>query len=293
MNSGIQRHENGNIDITITIPWEKVKQTYDTVVDRIVAETELPGFRKGKAPRAAVEEKLDKNKTYEEVIKDLLPRVYSDAVKELDLKPIVSPNVQLQEAKEGEHWVFLATTAEKPSVTFKDYQKAIRDMKADKRTKIWVPGQEAPSTSSGQDAESKEEKEKGPTLDELLNALLSATTCVIPPVLLEQEVTKLLSDLIDQTKKLGVTVEGYLSATGRTSESIHKEYEEQARRTLTLEFAIEAIADEQKIEITDEAVKKVIDGAKTEEEKKTLSGNTYYLASILRRQETIRYLAEL
>jgi FKBP-type peptidyl-prolyl cis-trans isomerase (trigger factor) len=288
MTHGIQRHENGNIDITITIPWEKVKETYNTVVNKIVSETELPGFRKGKAPRATVEEKLDKNKTYEEVIKDLLPRVYADAVKDLDLKPIVSPNVQLQEAKEGESWVFLATTAEKPSITFSDYKKAIRDMKAEKRTKIWVPGQEETKTPAD-----RKEEEKGPTLDELLNALLSATKCTIPPVLLEQEVTKLLSDLIDQTKKLGVTVEGYLSATGRTSESIHKEYEEQAKRTLTLEFAIEAIADEQKIEVTDEAIKKVIDGAKSDEEKKTLSGNTYYLASILRRQETIKYLAEL
>ena len=285
----MNRLENGNIDITIKIPWDMVKETYEHVLSHIVEEAELPGFRKGKAPRATVEEKLDKNKTYEEVIKDLLPRVYADAVKALAIKPIVSPNVQLLEAKEGDSWVFLATTAEKPTVNFTDYQKAIRDMKNEKRTKIWVPGQtEEKNPPSG-----GEKEDKGPTLDELLTALLSATKCTIPPVLLEQEVTKLLSDLIDQTKKLGMTVEGYLSATGRTTESIHKEYEEQARRTLTLEFAIESIADEQKIEITDEAVKKVIDGAKTEEEKKTLSGNTYYLASILRRQETIHYLAEL
>ena len=62
MNTTIKRLEDKTIELTLSIPWEDIKKTYDEVVEDFVKETELPGFRKGKAPRAAVEEKLDKNK---------------------------------------------------------------------------------------------------------------------------------------------------------------------------------------------------------------------------------------
>ena len=98
---------------------------------------------------------------------------------------------------------------------------------------------------------------------------------------------------MDQTKKLGLSVEQYLASTNRTAEGIRHEYEEQAKRTLTLEFGLEAIADAEGVLISDDDIAAVIKTAKSDDERKAMENQKYYLATILRRQKTIDMLANL
>ena len=273
MTSTINRQEDGTIDITITIPWADVAKTYEKVVVAMVSRAELPGFRVGKAPRELVEKNLDKTKVYEEALKELIPSSYNAAVTEQKVKPIISPKIELKDATENKDWIFIAHTCEKPAVTIGDYKTAIRAVK----TKILKPGEEP----------------KKPTLDELLMALYSTVKATFPSLLVEHEVNRLLSELIDQTKKLGLTVEQYLASTGRNGESVRKEYEEQAKRTLTLEFTLEQIADSEGILVSDDDIDAVIKTGKTDEEKKALEAQRYYLASVLRRQKTLDFLASI
>ncbi|MFH0749831.1 MAG: trigger factor [Candidatus Gottesmanbacteria bacterium] len=283
MNTQLKRLEDKTIELTLSIPWEDIQKMYSVVVDDFVKETEVPGFRKGKAPRAAVEEKLDKNKVYEEVMQRMIPKVYSDAVEKEKVHPIVMPKITLTEAKEGSAWTILAITCERPTIELGDYKKAVQNIKATKEKKIWTPGQEP--------AKEDDAKEKKLSLDELLSAIYGAVKTTLPTILVDQEVNRLLSDLVDQTKKLGLTVEQYLTSTNRTADSIRHEYEEQAKRTLTLEFALEEIADKEGVLVSDDEIETVIKTAKSEEEKKSLEKQRYYLATILRRQKTIDMLA--
>lgn len=286
MTTALERKEDGTITLTITIPWAKVTEVKESVTTELLKEVELPGFRKGKAPREVAEKKLDSGKVYEEVIQKLLPGAYSDAVKEHGLHPIVLPKIEILEAKEGNDWVVRAHTAEKPEVTLGDYRKSIHDAKAAKHKKIWTPGQ-----TLKQDEQNKQNEKSKMTLGELLESVLSVVTCQIPEILIENEVNRSLSDLIDQTKKLGLTIDQYLSSTGRTAESVRKEYAESARRTLTLEFALEAIADKESIFVSDDDIETAIKTAKTEDERAALAKERYYLASVLRRQKTLDFLA--
>lgn len=280
----ISRRDDGTIEFTVTVPWAQVSKIYEGVVEDLVKSAELPGFRKGKAPRKMVEEKLDKTNVYEQVIRKLLPQVYNDVVTKEKLKPIISPKVELKEAKEGADWILIIYTVEKPEVTLGDYKKAIREGKNEKQKKIWVPGK---------DEKPEEKTDEKVSLDQVLGWTLTAISMKVPDLLLEQEVNKLLSNLIDQTKTLGLSVEQYLSATGRNSETVRKEYEEQSRRTIMLDFGIEEIADKEGILVSDDDIDKVVKSGKTEDEKKQLEGQRYYIASVLRRQKTLDYLASL
>lgn len=286
MIAAMKRQPNGTITLTITIPWAKVAETKEFVITELVNAIELPGFRKGKAPRDVAEKKLDPNKVYEGVIQKLLPQAYSNAAREHTLRPIVLPKIEIVEAKEGTDWVVRAHTAEKPEVTLGDYKKTIRDAKLAKHNKIWTPGQ-----NLKQNEQDKQNEKNKMTLGELLDALLSVVTCPVPDILIENEVNRGLSDLIDQTKKLGLTIDQYLSSTGKTAEGVRKENAENARRTLTLEFAIEAIADKESIFVSDDDIETAIKSAKTEEERAALTKERYYLASVLRRQKTLDFLA--
>ena len=273
MTSTIERTPDGSIALTITIPWIEVSKTYEQVIVEMVKTAELPGFRIGKAPRELVEKNLDKTKVYEESLKTLIPTAYNAAVTEQKIKPIISPKIELKDATEQKDWVFIAHTCEKPTITIGEYKTAIAGLSK----KILKPGEEP----------------KKPTLDELLMTLFQQIKATLPPLLVEHEVNRLLSELIDQTKKLGLTVEQYLASTGRNADSIKKEYEEQARRTLTLEFALEDIADTDGILVSDDDIDAVIKTGKSDEEKKTLESQRYYLASVLRRQKTLDFLASI
>ncbi len=272
---------NGTIELTITVPWSDIKTIYERVVEEFVQGTELPGFRKGKAPRNLVEEKLDKTKVYEEVLKQVVPKAYAEAIKQENLNPIVSPRVEIIAAEENKDWQFKALLCEKPEVKLGDYQEEISKLKKEKQTKIWVPGKEE-----------KKEEPKDLTLDEIIGALLQSSEVNIPSLLVEDEVNRMLSRLIDQTQKLGLTVEQYLLSQGKTNDSLRAEYGVQASRNLALEFILEAIADKEKIEVGDEELEKIIKEAKEPKEQEALRAQKYYLATILRRQKTLDRLAK-
>ncbi len=278
----VNKLEDGTLELTVTVAWKDIAASRETVIAKIVETAELPGFRKGKAPRKMVEEKLDESKIYEEVLKDIIPEVYNAAITELKLKPIINPKIELKEAKENTDWVIRMLTAERPILTLGDYKAAIKEAKAAKHKKIWVPGQEP---------KPEEQKEQKPSLDELLTAVLTTIKTKIPALLIENQVNRMLSDLVDQTRKLGLSVEQYLSSTGRNAEGIRQEYEEQAKKTITLEFALEDIADKEGVLVGDDDIAAVLNSAKSEEEKKALEKERYYLASVLRRQKTLDFLA--
>jgi FKBP-type peptidyl-prolyl cis-trans isomerase (trigger factor) len=284
MNNNLEHLEDGSIALNIIIPWTKVANMYDEVLSDFVNNAEIPGFRKGKAPRDMVEKSLDKGKVYEEVLKRVIPQAYTDAVKAADIHPIVIPKVEIKEAEEKKDWLIKATTCEKPKITIGDYKTKIKELKNQKSKKIWLPGE---------DPKAQKEEVHKITVDEILNTLYTCITIKLPNLLIENEVNRMLSDLIDQTKKLGLTVEQYLASTHKTAESIKKDYTDESSKTITLEFALEEIGDKEGILISDDDIEKALGTIKSEDEKKALSKEKYYLATILRRQKTLEYLASV
>lgn len=285
MNTTREKHPDGTIELTITIPWTEIAATKTQVVKDTVKTSQVPGFRKGKAPKKLIEDQIDTGKVYEEVIRRILPKVYSDAVTQQGIKPILTPKIELKEAHEKSDWIVRCLTCEKPQVTLKAYKQAISDLKAGKQKQIWVPGK-------GTKPED-EEKAKKPTIDEILKMVFDNISVTLPSLLIEREVNRLLSDLLDQTKKLGLSVEQYLASTGKTADSIRHEYEDHAKRTISLEFALEEIADAEGVFVSDDDITAVIKTAKTDEERNGLEKERYYLASVLRRQKTLDFLASL
>lgn len=277
MQSTLEHAADGTLILTLTIPWAAIAETYKIVVDETVSQTEIAGFRKGKAPKDMVEERLDKNKIYEETIKRLIPKAYTEAVAEQKLAPIVMPQIELKSAEEEKDWVVTAKTCEKPAVRLGEYKKAVAALKSAAVPKIVVPGQEEPKAG----------EKKGPSVNEVLDAILKNVEVAIPELLIDHEVNHQLSELVDQTKRLGLTVEQYLASTGRTADSVRKEYAEQARNNLILEFALESIAEAEHVEVAEAEVDKVLASAKSPEERQNLENQRYYLTSLIRRQKTL------
>jgi len=267
--------------LEITIPWSEVKVSRDKIINTATQEAELPGFRKGKAPKEMVAGKMDPKKIYEEVVKEIIPKVYADSLRKNSLAPISSPKINVIKAKENEDWVVSATFAIKPEIKLGAYKEKIKALKNSK-TKIWTPG-------SG----SKKEDVKKPSLDEMMQVVLAEATVEIPPILSEDEVNRMLSTLLDQTQKLGMTVEQYLMAKGITTDQLKANYSKQAENNLKLEFALSQIADDEKITITQADIDTVLAKVEKPEDRERMRQDSYYLAHLIRQQKTIDFLSAL
>jgi FKBP-type peptidyl-prolyl cis-trans isomerase (trigger factor) len=283
MISALNKLQDGSLELTITVPWPKVENSYQKVLEKIAKQTTVKGFRKGKAPVKIVEKEVGKQKIFEETLKEILPQAYLEAIKEHHLKPIVNPQITLLKAEENKDWQFKALTCELPLVELGNYKEYVK--KALAAEKIWVPGKDKKPEKEG-------ESEK---IDKIFKALLENAKVDLPKILVEDEVNRMLSRLIDQTARLGLTVEQYLASTGKTSEQIKNEYQNQAQETLKLELILSSIADEEKIQITEEEVQKMIEAIPEEETKKSFQTpeQKIYLIQILRKRRVIDNLAKL
>lgn len=76
----------------------------------------VPGFRKGKAPRALFERNYGKETLVQEAIEKLLPQAYNDALVQGEVNPIDQPEVQLVQAEEGKPFIFKGKVQVVPEV---------------------------------------------------------------------------------------------------------------------------------------------------------------------------------
>jgi len=286
MTTALARLSGSAFELTITIPWAEVKKAYDEIFDELAAEIDIEGFRKGKAPKELVSAKIDKSKVYGEVVNHILPDAYSKALEEHNLKPIVAPKVQIAEGAEEKDWQFIARACEKPTVELDGYQEAIKALNA--KGKIWTPGQEV----KNEDKE-KEEKDKAEKINTIIDKLLEVCKVELAELLLESEVNRLLTQLIEDVRQAGLTYEQYLQSSSQTSEQVKEKYRQQAESALKLEFILTAVADDLGVKVTKEELDVVINKETDPEKKKALTEQSYLLATIMRRENTLTKLLSL
>lgn len=79
------------LDVEVT--WDEMQKASEKAYRKLVRQIDVPGFRKGKAPRSILERKLGKEAIYSEGLEDLISETYTTALKEHELTPISQPKV--------------------------------------------------------------------------------------------------------------------------------------------------------------------------------------------------------
>ena len=83
---------------------------------------DVPGFRKGKAPRKIVERMYGEGLFYEDAVNDLYPDTVNEAVKESGLTVVAPPSVDVKEISKENGVTFAITVVTKPEVTLEGYK---------------------------------------------------------------------------------------------------------------------------------------------------------------------------
>lgn len=272
---GIERKKDGTIELTVVIPWEKAQKVKEDIEEDLIKHVKVAGFRPGQAPKNVAKEKLDRELVREEMLKKTIGNAYNESLKKYNLNPIISPQIHIEVFTDGTDIVFTATTCEEPVVELGNYKDEVKKVTA--KSKIVIPGKE----------------EQKASIDDIITAALSASKITIPEVLIENETSRLLSQLLDELKKLGLTLDQYLNSKNIDAEKLKEDYRKKAENDLKLEFFLRKVADEEKITVEKEDIEKALSTIEDPKERQEVMKNPYLVASIIRQQKTVTFLSSL
>lgn len=118
----IKREETNIAELTITIENEKVKNAYRQAFSKISKDISIPGFRKGKAPKNILEQRIGKEALADEAAEILMPPAYAEAVTNEELEPVERPQIKIVTNEEDSDFVFVAKVTLRPEVILGEYK---------------------------------------------------------------------------------------------------------------------------------------------------------------------------
>lgn len=121
MNVTVERVEN-EATLKITAPAAEVNAGYKKAVQKIADQVNIPGFRKGKAPRAIIEMHYGKEAVKQEAFEIVANKAYSEALDQEKLIPVSDPKVEESTFEEGKDMELTIKVTLKPEPELGEYK---------------------------------------------------------------------------------------------------------------------------------------------------------------------------
>ncbi len=122
MNYEVKREGKNQAELTITVEKETVLKSMNQAYLKLVKEVTIPGFRKGKAPRFVLEQKIGKAPIIEEAAEIMMSPAYAEAITTEGLEPVDRPEVEIVSIGEEEDFIFKATVTLRPEPELGEYK---------------------------------------------------------------------------------------------------------------------------------------------------------------------------
>ena len=122
MSLQVEKLEKNMAKLTIEASAEDFEKAIQKVYLKARGKINIPGFRKGKAPRKLIEKMYGTGVFYEDAANDLIPTAYAEALKDCDLEIVSRPEINVTQIESGKPFIFNAEVAVKPEVTLGEYK---------------------------------------------------------------------------------------------------------------------------------------------------------------------------
>ncbi|MFI5693591.1 trigger factor [Kribbella sp. NPDC051586] len=120
MKSTVESLSPTKVKLIVEVPFEELKPSLDAAYKSIAQQIQVPGFRKGKIPPQVIDQRVGRGPVLEEAINDALPKLYSQAVSDNQVKAIGRPEVDVTEFNDKESLQFSAEVEVRPEITLPD-----------------------------------------------------------------------------------------------------------------------------------------------------------------------------
>ncbi|SNS66852.1 trigger factor [Anaerovirgula multivorans] len=123
MSSEVIKREDNKITLKVVIGAEKFEEAINKAYNKTKSRFNIPGFRKGKAPRKIIQLNYGPEIFYEEAINLAFPEAYEKALEEHDINPVDRPSIEdMEEIVQGKDVVLTVGTEVMPEVVIGDYK---------------------------------------------------------------------------------------------------------------------------------------------------------------------------
>ena len=122
MSVSVEKKEKNMAVLTVEVEAEKFSAAVEKAYQKEKNKIQIPGFRKGKAPRKMIEKMYGKGVFYEDAANIVLQETYDDAVKECGEEVVSRPQIDITQIEEGKNFIYTAEVALKPEVTLGVYK---------------------------------------------------------------------------------------------------------------------------------------------------------------------------
>lgn len=122
MKTTIEKQPENIVKVDIEVPAKDAVNYYNNAAKILAQYVNIPGFRKGKAPRNIVEQNIGEERIKHEALEGALPKIFSEVIKENDFDVVAQPYVESYDYKIGEDLRIVAKLELRPEVTLGEYK---------------------------------------------------------------------------------------------------------------------------------------------------------------------------
>ena len=121
MKSTIENLGPTRVRLAIEVPWSDLDHAFGEVYKELGRQVRVPGFRPGKVPNRVLDQRIGRPVVLEQVVQHAVPEVYSEAIRENQVRVLSQPDVEVTRLDDGEALAFtaevdVAPTLELPSL---------------------------------------------------------------------------------------------------------------------------------------------------------------------------------
>lgn len=120
MKSDVETLSPTRVKLTVDLPFDELAPQLDAAYKRIAAQVTVPGFRKGKVPSRVIDQRFGRALVLEEAVNEAVPAAFEKAVAENNLKPLGTPEFDVQELNDGENLAFTVEVDVRPEFDLPD-----------------------------------------------------------------------------------------------------------------------------------------------------------------------------
>ena len=128
METKIEKLPENVVKVEIEIPAKDAVSYYNDAAKKLAQYVNIPGFRKGKAPRNIVEQHIGEDRIKHEALDSALPKIFSEVIKENGFDIVAQPYIESYNYKIGEDLKITAKMELRPEVTLGKYKDLTVDV---------------------------------------------------------------------------------------------------------------------------------------------------------------------
>ncbi|WKD57167.1 Trigger factor [Corynebacterium capitovis DSM 44611] len=121
MKTSVDKLGETRVKLSVSVPFDELGREMDQAYTAIAQQVSIPGFRRGKAPHKLIDARFGRGPILEQVVNDMLPVRYEQAITENELNPIGQPEIEVTKIEDNDVVEFTAEVDVRPEIEVPDF----------------------------------------------------------------------------------------------------------------------------------------------------------------------------